>query len=397
MRKLDVAIAGSGIIGLAVARALKEREPNLKIGIFEKEQQFSLHASSRNSGVLHAGFYYSPDSLKARFCRQGREELENFILSKSLPFNKVGKVVVATDELEEVRLQTLFNRGIENGVELELLNEKQLYGIEPLAKTYGSFLWSPNTSITSPGLVNAALREELHEKGVEFFPSSIISSRSNEIFANELPLNATHFVNSTGGWALEIAKGFGLGSNLATMPFMGKYKKISQAQLPLKRLVYPVPHQVNPFLGVHLTLTVDADVKIGPSAFPVIGKSQYDLKSGFTPLELVQFLRNLSALSRGDAHDLSSMLQYEFPKLFTRNLVRAVEKLVPSASNVKKWENKSPGIRGQLINLESGELIQDFMVEQTQNSTHVLNAVSPGWTASLPFGRHISSQVLERL
>jgi L-2-hydroxyglutarate oxidase LhgO len=91
------------------------------------------------------------------------------------------------------------------------------------------------------------------------------------------------------------------------------------------------------------------------------------------------------------------MLQYEFPKLFTRNLVRAVEKLVPSASYVKKWENKSPGIRGQLINLESGELIQDFMVEQTQNSTHVLNAVSPGWTASLPFGRHISSQVLERL
>lgn len=397
MRNLDVAIAGSGIVGLAVARALKEREPNLKIGIFEKEKQFSLHASSRNSGVLHAGFYYSPDSLKARFCMQGREELETFILKNSLPFKKVGKVVVATDEFEEVRLQTLYKRGLENGVELQLLEERQLSDIEPLARTNGSFLWSPNTSITNPALVNAALREELQEKGVEFFPSSVITSRSNKIFVNAMPLNARHFVNSTGGWALEIAQGFGIGSNLATMPFMGKYKKTTQAQLPLKRLVYPVPHPINPFLGVHLTLTVDGAVKIGPSAFPVIGKAQYDFKSGFTPIELVQFLRNLIALSRGDAHDLSSMLQYEFPKLFTRNLVRAVEKLVPDASNIARWENKSPGIRGQLINLESGELIQDFMVERTQNSTHILNAVSPGWTASLPFGRHLSSLVLETL
>jgi L-2-hydroxyglutarate oxidase LhgO len=188
-----------------------------------------------------------------------------------------------------------------------------------------------------------------------------------------------------------------LGMQYRTMPFLGLYKQVQATQLPIRTLIYPVPHPINPFLGVHFTLTIDGFVKIGPSALPIIGKSQYSINSPIKPGELITFGKNLLSLAKGSKHDLWSMAQYEIPKLLTSNLVGAASELVPSAKTVKKWTRKSPGIRGQLINSGTGELLQDFLIEHNQNSTHVLNAVSPGWTASIPFGRHIAQIVLERL
>ena len=181
------------------------------------------------------------------------------------------------------------------------------------------------------------------------------------------------------------------------MPFLGLYKQVVATRLPIRTLVYPVPHPINPFLGVHLTITIDGYVKIGPSALPIIGKNQYSLFSPVNSDEVRTFGKNLVSMAKGDKHDLWSMVKYEFPKLFTSKLVCAASELVPSAIDVKKWSRKNPGIRGQLINSNTGELLQDFLIEHDQNSTHVLNAVSPGWTASLPFGRHIAQLVFERL
>lgn len=397
MEKIDVAIIGSGAVGMSIARGLLEITPALRITIFEKENNFAAHASARNSGVLHAGFYYSPESMKARFCREGRDELEALAIRNKIPTKKVGKVVVAQNHDEESRLETLLKRGIANGVDLEQLPASELPKFEPLARTFGSFLWSPNTAVANPVLINNAFRNELNSRNVKFISGSTIHVKNSKWLCGEEEISAKHFVNAGGAWALDIAHEMNLGSKYRTMPFLGLYKQVKVSQLPIKTLIYPVPHPINPFLGVHFTLTIDGYVKIGPSALPIIGRNQYSFLSQVTPNEFLSFGQNLLSLAKGNKHDLWSMIKYEVPKLRTSNLVEAASNLVPSAGQIKKWAKKAPGIRGQLINSQSGELVQDFLIEHGQNSTHVLNAVSPGWTASIPFGRFIAQSVLERL
>jgi len=397
VERIDVAIVGSGVVGMAIARGLIELEPTLKISIFEKEERFASHASARNSGVLHAGFYYSPESMKARFCREGRDELEALATKHSIPIKKIGKVVVAQNRDEELRIETLLQRGIANDVELERLPASELSHFEPLAQTYGSFLWSPKTSISNPVLINNALRKELESKRITFLSGSKIQIKNKKWLNNEVEISAKYFINAGGAWALDLAHNLNLGSRYRTMPFLGLYKQVKDFRLPIRTLIYPVPHPINPFLGVHFTLTIDGYVKIGPSALPIIGRNQYSMFSPITSEEIFTFGKNLASLASGSKHDLWSMVKYEIPKLFTSNLVGAAAKLVPSASHITKWSRKSPGIRGQLIDSANGELLQDFLVEHGQNSTHVLNAVSPGWTASIPFGRYVAQLVAERL
>lgn len=397
MKKIDVAVAGSGIVGMAIARGLLELDSTLRITIYEKEGDFGTHASARNSGVLHAGFYYSPESLKARYCREGREELTKVISKYDIPIMKVGKVVLSQNHEEESRLETLLQRGILNGVELERYPASELQFFEPLARTHGSFLWSPHTSISDPLLVNLALRQELQASGVQFISNSRVDVNNRVWTVNDEIMNARYLINAGGAWALDLAQRVGSGLNYRTMPFLGMYRQTSISNLPIRTLIYPVPHPINPFLGVHFTLTMDGHVKIGPSALPVIGKSQYQLTARVTRSEIQTFGKNLVSLGKGSKHDLYEMMKYEIPKLSTLNLVRASSKLVPSAMKVKAWTRKRPGIRGQLIDSRSGELVQDFLVEHSENSTHILNAVSPGWTAGIPFGRSIAQSVLEHL
>lgn len=396
MERVDVAVIGSGAVGMAVARGLLEIDPTIQISIFEKEKTFSSHASARNSGVLHAGFYYSPESLKARFCREGRDELERLAIENSIPVKKIGKVVVAQNQDEESRLEALLQRGIANGVELERLSETELVNFEPLARTEGSFLWSPNTSVSNPVLINEAMRNILISKNVKFVSGSRVYFKDEKWFNNDEAIPAKYYVNAGGAWALDLAHQMKIGMQCRTMPFLGLYKQVKATQLPIRTLIYPVPHPINPFLGVHFTLTIDGFVKIGPSALPIIGRNQYSITSPITISEITTFGKNLLSLAKGSKHDLWSMAQYEIPKLLTSNLVGAASELVPGAKQVKNWSRKSPGIRGQLVNSNTGELLQDFLIEHNQNSTHVLNAVSPGWTASIPFGRHIAQMVLER-
>jgi L-2-hydroxyglutarate oxidase len=397
MEQIDVAIVGSGAVGMAIARGLQEISPSMRITIFEKENNFAAHASARNSGVLHAGFYYSPESMKAKFCREGRDELEALAIRNGIPTKKIGKVIVAQNKEEESRLEALLQRGIANGVSLEQLPELELAKFEPLARTVGSFLWSPNTAIANPILINNAFRNELKSKNVKFISGSKIHVKNSRWLCDEEEIPAKHFVNAGGAWALDIAHELNLGTKFRTMPFLGLYKQVKVSQLPIRTLIYPVPHPINPFLGVHFTLTIDGFVKIGPSALPIIGRNQYSLLSQVTPEEFLSFGQNLLSLAKGNKHDLWSMIKYEVPKLRTPNLVEAASNLVPSASHIKQWAKKAPGIRGQLIDSQSGELVQDFLIEHGQNSTHILNAVSPGWTASIPFGRYIAHSVLERL
>jgi L-2-hydroxyglutarate oxidase LhgO len=394
-QKCDVLIIGGGIIGLSIGIALLESKPSLKVIIAEKEKFLGMHASGRNSGVLHAGFYYSPDSLKAKFCRDGNKELRKVAKKHGIEVRDVGKVVVARNEDENKRIDTLFERGIKNGVDIELKSADELKLFEPLAVTHERFLWSPSTGVSDPKAINQALMNDFVSLGgkIDFDRELTLILRNSEIHDGSYKYDAKHFVNAAGAHSDRIARKVNVGLEYAMLPFMGVYRATEEKNLPLKRLVYPVPHPINPFLGVHFTLTVDHKVKIGPTAIPISGREQYSFTEGWSASDIGQAFKGMKSLIRDDSHDLRAILKTEWPKIIQSRLVKESTELVPSADQVKNWVKKPPGIRAQLVHLPSGKLEQDFVVSSDYNSTHILNAVSPGWTSSLPFGRFISQNV----
>jgi L-2-hydroxyglutarate oxidase LhgO len=391
--KADVLILGAGVVGLATGIALLQERPNLKVTIAEKEKRLGLHASGRNSGVLHAGFYYSPDSLKAKFCRDGNAELRKLAKKYGIPVRDVGKVVVARSVDELDRLETLYQRGIANGVDIEIRDAKDLHTLEPLAVTHGKFLWSPTTGVSdSKAIINAMLQEFIALGGkIDFGRKIQLTFANNEVRDGSNTYDAKHIINAAGAQADRISRSVGVGTEYAMLPFMGVYRATEEKNLPLQRLVYPVPHPINPFLGVHFTLTVDHKVKIGPTAIPIAGREQYSFLNGWSATDIGQALKGMTSLIKGEAHDFGAILKSEWPKVIQSMLVKESTELVPTANTVKDWHRKPPGIRAQLVHLPTGKLEQDFVVRPLVNSTHILNAVSPGWTSSIPFAKYIVS------
>ena len=396
-KKCDVLIIGAGVVGLSTGMALLQNRPSLKVIVADKEKDIALHASGRNSGVIHAGFYYSPDSLKAKFCRDGNIELRKLAKRYGIPVKNVGKVVVTRNEDEVSRLNSLFERGIANGVELEIHPEERLKDFEPLAITHNQFMWSPNTGISDSISIVKAMRDEFVSLGGEIhFDSKVkLTESSGEIIDSSKQYSFKHVVNAAGAQADRISRSVGVGTEYAMLPFMGIYRATSEANLPLQRLVYPVPHPINPFLGVHFTLTIDGKVKIGPTAIPIAGREQYSLTEGWSASDVAQALKGMKSLITGDSHNFGAILKSEWPKVIEKLLVNESTQLVPSASGVRDWHRKPPGIRAQLVHLQTGKLEQDFIVSTVGNATHILNAVSPGWTSSIPFGGFVAQRILD--
>jgi len=395
--KADALIIGAGVVGLAIGKAILEARPSSKVIVLDKEPTVGNHASGRNSGVLHAGFYYSPESLKAKFCKEGNAALRQLCLRNSIPILETGKVVVARNENENHQLDVLLTRGISNGVDLELLEDSELPKKEPLARTHKRFLWSPKTAVSSPKEVIAAMQREFESAGGQLFLQKKVKliESSNHVHVNGY--EAKVIINAAGAQADKIAREVGLAREYAMVPFMGIYRAIPGKKLPLKRLVYPVPHPINPFLGVHFTLSNDGFVKIGPTAIPVLGREQYSLLSGWSISDINQLIRGSHAMFRGNSHDFPEIIRTELPKLFTQTLVKESATLVACARDLRGWKKRPPGIRSQLVNTSSGRLEQDFIVETKANSIHVLNAVSPGWTSSIPFGYWIANHYVSKL
>ena len=389
-QQADVLIVGAGIIGLSIGIALLQAEKGLRVLIVDKEPAAGEHASGRNSGVLHAGFYYSPDSLKAKFCREGNLELRKLCRENSIPIQECGKVVVSRNSEEDGRLDLLYSRGLSNGVELELLEKTELSKYEPLAITHQRFLWSPNTAISDPRAVIKAMVSKFEGLGGKLSYGQRIEFQRTQDGVSAKNIRAKYVINAAGAQSDRLAKELGLAKGYAMVPFMGVYRAVSSDYLPLKRLVYPVPHPINPFLGVHFTLTLDGKVKIGPTAIPILGREQYSLFEGWSLSDIGQAITATRALIQGESHKFGEILKSELPKLRESSLIRESALLVPGALSIRKWQKKPPGIRSQLVDIQTGKLEQDFIVENFENSTHILNAVSPGWTSALPFGRWVA-------
>ena len=271
LNRYDYLIIGSGIIGLSVAVSLKKARPAAKILIIDKEDKVAYHASGRNSGVLHAGFYYTADSLKARFTVAGNRAMKQYCRLKNLPLNECGKLVVAQNREELEKLYELERRGQHNGSNVRLIDEKEAAAIEPNVKTHKKALYSPDTASVDPTQICRSLQEDLHQLGVIFFfKTHYLGHNDKIIHTTQNDIHADFVINCTGLYADEVAHDFGFGSQYTMIPFKGLYLKYTKNKTDVTTNIYPVPNLRNPFLGVHFTKTVTGEIKIGPTAIPAL-------------------------------------------------------------------------------------------------------------------------------
>lgn len=384
--RADFLIIGGGVIGLGVARALKARHPGASIVLAEKEADVAQHASGRNSGVLHAGFYYSADSLKARFCRDGNRAWRAYCEEHSLPLNMCQKLVVARNEGEITGLHELKRRGDVNGVPLELLDEKQVAELEPNARTTGFALLSPTTGTFDPRQLCGHLRDRLQAQGVTLLTGKAYTGwQGGRVLLNGEAVDAGMIFNCAGLNACDIAQDFGFAPHFTILPFKGVYLRYTGSDRPLRALIYGVPDMRKPFLGVQFATGVDGGIKIGPTAIPAFWREHYQGMSGFKTKEMAEILRWQAELLLRNSFGFRSFAIGEMQKYRKAALLRHAFAMVRNMDASKFSEWSKPGIRAQLLNTRTRELVQDFVVQGDNKSVHVLNAVSPAFTSSLPF------------
>jgi L-2-hydroxyglutarate oxidase LhgO len=390
----DAVIVGGGVIGLSLADRWLSRRPADRVLVVEKESSVAMHASGRNSGVLHAGFYYSPDSLKARLTKSGNALLKALIVEEDLPLRTCGKVVVASDEAQLSRLDTLANRAVTNGVDVEMVNEAQLRGLEPLARTVDRALFSPTTAVSDPIAVTEALAKRvLRRGGTVALGEEVLSAAPGRLTSNRRRLHAGHVINAAGLYADRVARQFGYCDDYRMLPFKGLYWYGSWPSGRLSRHVYPVPDPANPFLGVHLTVTADGRTKIGPTALPALWREDYGGVANFSAREAKEIAGLYPAFLTSPHHRAWTLVRSEVPKYSRHLLVSHARRLVPSALAADFRLRGRPGVRAQLFHLPSRQLEMDFVVRGDAQSTHILNAVSPAWTSALAFAGYVMDDI----
>ena len=390
MPTTDFLVVGGGIIGIAIARELRRRHPDLAVTVLEKEPACGLHASGRNSGVLHAGFYYTADSLKARFTRDGNRALAAYCDDKGLPINRCGKLVVARTAADHPQMDELLRRGAANGVELESITEADAKRIEPRVKTCERAIWSPRTATADPGAVLAALRGDAEREGIAFALADGFRRRhGDEVESARTTWRAGYVVNAAGLHADRIARQYGFSERYRILPFKGLYLYGDDAGGPFRTNIYPVPDLRNPFLGVHFTVTVDGHAKIGPTAIPAFWREQYAGLSGFDARDLAEIAALQSGLLVSAGFEFRRLAVEELRKYSRRHLVALAGDLATDVmpEHWRRWGRA--GIRAQLLDIRTRKLEMDFVIEGDARSMHVLNAVSPGWTCSLPFAAFV--------
>ncbi len=388
----DYLIIGSGIVGLAIARELRSRFPQAEILVIDKEPDVAYHGSGRNSGVLHSGFYYSADSLKAKFTHDGNEQLKEYCKAKNLKLNECKKVMVAQDESELEALYELERRGKKNGVDVKIITAEELKAIEPNAKTFKYALYSPDTATVDPVEVSMSIKNDLRAAGVKFLFNDGYHKKADAhtiLTKSHQRITATKIINAAGLYADRIARDFNFSKNYTIIPFKGIYLKYTLKDKPIQTNIYPVPNLKNPFLGVHFTVTVDNIIKIGPTSIPAFWRENYKGLANFKPGELFNILGWEARLFLTNAFGFRSLAFDEIRKYNKPYFVRLATKMVNSIDSSGFTEWSKPGIRAQLLNKKTLELVMDFVVEGDEHSIHVLNAVSPAFTCSFPFAKWV--------
>jgi L-2-hydroxyglutarate oxidase LhgO len=390
--RAGVLIAGGGIIGLTLARELA-LAGRTDVVVLEKEQALGAHASGRNSGVLHAGIYYAPDSMKARSCLRGNMLMRAYCKERGLPLLECGKVVVARSEAELPVLEELLRRATANGARVEFVDERQLADIEPNARTVGKALLSCDTAAVDPKAVLSSLRADLERAGVRIVTGCAFTGLAGPRVAATTagPIAFDRFVNAAGAYCDRVARHFGVGAAYRLIPFKGIYRKLRPgARFQVNGNIYPVPDIRNPFLGVHFSRSVHGDVYVGPTAIPAFGRENYGVVAGIDGEAFATVARDArlffsNAKFRGVA--LTEPKKY-LPRFFNRDAA-----LLVKAFDASQFEKAAKvGIRPQLVDWRTKELVMDFLVEARGESIHVLNPISPAFTSSMDLAKTIARE-----
>ena len=387
----DFLVIGAGVIGVSIARELRRRYGS-RVLVIEKESRPARHASGRNSGVLHAGVYYKAGTLKARLCVEGNRRMREYCRAKELPINDKGKVIVARSAAELHSLNELYSRAQANGVRANMIDGRILREVEPCAKTAGKALYVQDTAVVNPQIVMDSLAADAVQEGVEFEFDCVWQGSPEVGVANTSHgrIAYGHLINCGGLFADRIAQASGVGSQYRILPFRGNYCLMRpQSQVQIRGNVYPVPDLRNPFLGIHFTRRPEGEVTVGPSALPLLGREQYRGLTGVNVRDGINMLRYLLRLFGNNLDHFRSMAWKELVKMSRVGFYREAAGLVIGLEKQDLLPGKQAGIRAQLVNTWTAELIHDFVVEPGPQSTHVLNAVSPAFTSALPFAEYV--------
>jgi len=390
----DVIVIGAGLVGLATAMALLAERPGLRLAVLEKESTAGTHQSGHNSGVIHAGLYYQPGSLKARFCTAGRLAMVEFATSHRIPYRQTGKLVVATRESELPRLASLAERGRANGLAVRELAAAEIADVEPSVRGIRA-LHIPESGVIDYRLVSAAYAETVGKDGGQVLCGHAVRGLTRDaggwlVETGGGPLRARAIVACAGLQADRIAAmtGHGIGA-YRIVPFRGDYYTFRTAVADLVRgLVYPVPDPAFPFLGVHFTRGVDGTLHAGPNAVPALAREGYGRLS-VNGADLLDSLRfpGLRKLARSYAGTGALEIWRDLVK---PAYLAQLRRYIPAIRSRDITFGPS-GIRAQCLS-RSGALVDDFLIEEGDGIIHVLNAPSPAATASIVIGRHIAER-----
>jgi L-2-hydroxyglutarate oxidase len=390
--RTDIAIVGGGIVGLATALAITAERAEAKVTVLEKEPRLGAHQSSRNSGVIHAGVYYKPGSLKAQLCHDGRVELMAFCDTHGIHYDVCGKVIVATTEEELPRLDELERRAGANDVPTRRLSLAELAEIEPHAAGLAA-LHVPSTGVVDYGVVVAAYAKELEARGTTIrtgWRVEAFDERADEVVvgADQGDVRATQVVNCAGLHADRFVDRAHRTTYIA--PFRGEYYELVPGRRELcHALIYPVPDPAFPFLGVHLTRGIDGGVHVGPNAVPALAREGYRWRdvSGRDVADLLSRRGTWRLYRRHWKMGAGEIWRSASKAAFTK----AVQRLCPEVRS----EDLVPapaGVRAQALDLD-GSLVDDFAFARTDRVLHVLNCPSPAATASLAIGRRLAGEL----
>ena len=393
--RFDVCVVGAGLVGLAVARALSDIFDGLSLVVLEKEDGVGEHQSSHNSGVVHSGLYYRPGSLKARLCVEGRRSVYELCETEGIPYDESGKLVIATHPSEIPALDELERRGNVNGLKrMRRIGPEQIKELEPAATGIAA-LWVPEAGVADFPAIARHHAETLETAGAVIVTNAEVDSISHEtdgvsVTAGDRRFSARALVNCAGLHSDRVAALAGVRSAVRIVPFRGEYYRLTAAAEALVRtLIYPVPDPRFPFLGVHFTRRIDGSVEVGPNAVLALGREHYrDTKADWAELRSILAHPGFRKLAR--RHWLSGTSEM-LNSRSTRLYARLARRLVPDLRAENLIEGGA-GVRAQAVD-NDGNLVDDFVIEEVGSTVHVLNAPSPGATASIAIGRHIARQL----
>lgn len=390
MTDFDLVVIGGGIVGLSTAMQLTERFPGLSVAVLEKEEALAQHQTGRNSGVIHAGVYYQPGSLKARFCREGVKATIAFCQERGIPYEQCGKLLVATEAEELPRMAALYERAVANGIVIERLDRAEVARREPRIRSVGG-LFSPTTGIVDYGRVALAMADVVRERGgavltgqdvrrIEETPSGVT------LETDRARIRARQAIAAAGLQADHVARMCGVPTEFRIVPFRGEYYRLAPDKDDVvNHLIYPIPDPALPFLGVHLTRMIGGYVTVGPNAVLAFAREGYRF-GAVDPRELGEMAR-YPGFRTVIRNNLKTGALEMWNSLSKRRYLALCQRYCPELELSDLLPYRA-GVRAQAV-LPDGTMVHDFLIGESARTIHVLNAPSPAATSAIPIGRHI--------